>query len=93
MKRFDLPVVTLVLNNDVLGWIKHVQRDFYQGKYISTDFSQVNFSLVAKGFDARGYTVRTLEKLTTFPEMEKSPQNPAAIDMFSGHWKTPVLRI
>jgi acetolactate synthase-1/2/3 large subunit len=93
MKRFNLPVVSLVLNNDVLGWIKHVQRDFYQEKYISTDFSHVDFSLVARGFGARGYTARTLSELREALELEKSPQGPAVIEVISDPWESPILRI
>jgi acetolactate synthase I/II/III large subunit len=54
MSRLNLPVVTIVLNNDVLGWIKHGQKGRYEGNYISCDFSHVDFAIVAKGFGARG---------------------------------------
>ena len=66
MKRLDLPVVSIVLNNDTLGWIKHVQRDHYQGKYISTDFSHIDYRTVAKGFGARSYTARSIDELKEY---------------------------
>jgi len=82
----------LVLNNDVLGRIKHVQRDFYQEKYISTDFSHVDFSPVAKGFGTRGSTARTLEELKNFLEMEKYPKDPSVIEIISDPRESPILR-
>ncbi|MEW6185696.1 MAG: thiamine pyrophosphate-binding protein [Thermodesulfobacteriota bacterium] len=92
MKRLKLPVVILVLNNNVLGWIKHAQKFGYEEKYISTDFSQVDFATVAKGFGAGGYTVHTVGELKDCLEQEKSPQGPVVIDVMVDQWESPVLR-
>jgi acetolactate synthase I/II/III large subunit len=82
-----------VLNNNVLGWIKHAQKAGYQENYISCDFSQVDFATVAKGFGARGYTVCTLEELKESLDREKTPQGPAVIDILVDQWASPVLRL
>jgi len=92
MNRLNLPVVIIVLNNNALGWIKHAQKFGYQENYISTDFSQVDFATVARGFGARGYTVRSLEELKDCLAKEKSPQGPAVIDVKVDQWESPVLR-
>ena len=92
MKRFNLPVVNVVLNNDVLGWIKHVQRDFYKEKYISTDFTHVDFATVAKGFGVRSYSVQTAEELAEALTQEAAPDGPALIDVISDQWESPILR-
>ncbi|MBN1380759.1 MAG: thiamine pyrophosphate-binding protein [Deltaproteobacteria bacterium] len=91
MKRLDLPIVVLVLNNDVLGWIKHAQKDSYQGNYIATDFSHVDFAMVAKGFGARGYTVRTLEELKDCLTKEKSMRGPVVLDIATDPWQNPMV--
>ena len=93
MKRMNLPVVTVLFNNDTLGWIKHNQRDFFQEKYISTDFAHVDFAMVAKGFGARSYTVTTIDELNEALAQEKSPQGPAVIEVISDQWETPVLSL
>ena len=93
MKRFQLPILTIVLNNDILGWIKHVQRDYYDEKYISTDFCHVDFAVVARGFGARGYTANSLDQLNDFLEQEKRPQGPAVIEVISDQWESPILRL
>lgn len=91
MKRLELPVVSIVLNNDTLGWIKHVQKDYYQEKYISTDFSHVDFNTVARGFGARGYTAHTIDEFKAYLDQEASPKGPAVIEVISDQWETPVL--
>ncbi|MCG2750360.1 MAG: thiamine pyrophosphate-binding protein [Desulfobacteraceae bacterium] len=93
MNRLKLPVVSLVLNNSVFGWIKHVQRSLYEGKYISTDFAKIDFAAVAKGFGARGYTVKNIEELEQALALEASPQGPAVIEIISDQWESPVISL
>jgi acetolactate synthase-1/2/3 large subunit len=90
MKRLDLPVVTLIFNNDTLGWIKHVQKNYYDQNYVSTDFSHVDFATVASGFGTRSYTATTLDEVRDFLAAEESPAGPALIDILSDQWETPV---
>jgi acetolactate synthase I/II/III large subunit len=85
--------VNMVLNNDVLGWIKHVQRDFYQQNYISTDFCHIDFTAVAKGFGVRSHSVKTLDELKLALESEKSPEGPVVIDIISDPWESPILKM
>lgn len=92
MHRLNLPVVTIVFNNDVLGWIKHVQKSVYKGQYISTEFSHVDFATVAKGFGVRGYTARTPDELNDCLKQEKSPEGPAVLDVITDQWESPTVR-
>jgi acetolactate synthase-1/2/3 large subunit len=93
MKRLDLPVVLLILNNHVLGWIKHAQKYGYDEKYISTDFYPVDFATAARGFGARSYTVQTLPELEKALEQERNPSGPAVLDVQVDQWESPVLRL
>jgi acetolactate synthase I/II/III large subunit len=91
MARLKLPVVTLVFNNSILGWIKHIQKQDYDEQYISTDFTHVDFSMVAKGFGAKGYQVDHLEGLTDCFKACSKISNPVVIDITVDQWETPVL--
>lgn len=90
MARFKMPIVSVILNNDTLGWIKHVQKNHYDQNYISTDFAHVDFATVAKGFGARSYTVTSLDELREALAMEANPEGPAVIDVISDQWESPV---
>jgi len=92
MARLSLPIVTIVFNNDTLGWIKHVEKKRLPDGFISTDFHHVDFSVVARGFGARGYSVRTLDELDAALGSERAPTGPALIDVATDQWATPVLR-
>ena len=92
MARLDLPVVNIIFNNDVLGWIKHVEiSKFTEQGFISTDFKHVDFATVAVGFGARGHSVGNLEELASALDEEQVPEGPAVIDIASDQWETPVL--
>jgi len=91
MKRLNLPVVSIIFNNSTLGWIKHVQKNYFKENYISTDYSQVDFATVAKGFGVRSYSARSIEEVQEIMNLEKTPVGPAVIDVISDQWETPVL--
>lgn len=93
MKRLNLPVVLLILNNHVLGWIKHAQKFGYEGQYISTDFYPVDFASAARGFGARGYSVKTMSEFQEALSRERNPEGPAVIDIQVDQWESPVLRL
>lgn len=91
MRRFNLPVIVIVLNNDVLGWIKHGQKGQFKGNYISCDFCHVDFATVAKGFGAKGYTVKTVKELKDALAKETAPKGPVVIDIMTDQWESPMV--
>jgi acetolactate synthase-1/2/3 large subunit len=92
MARLDLPVVSIIFNNDTLAWIKHVQEKRFTEGFISADFGHVDFATAGKGFGARGYSVRTYGELADALDKEQLPRGPAVIDIMADQWETPVLR-
>ena len=66
MRRLELPVTAVILNNRTLGWIKHIQ-EFALDDYLSVDFCDVDFSQVAKGFGVPAWRVTTPEELERGP--------------------------
>jgi acetolactate synthase-1/2/3 large subunit len=50
-------ITVVVLNNSAMGWIKWEQAVFWDGKFVSTDLSDVNFALVAQGMGLAGVNV------------------------------------
>jgi len=50
-------ITTVVMNNSAMGWIKWEQAVFWDGKFVSTDLSDVNFATVANGMGLKGVNV------------------------------------
>jgi len=53
----NMNVTVVVMNNSAMGWIKWEQAVFWDGKFISTDLSDVNFATVAQGLGLHGVNV------------------------------------
>jgi len=52
-----MDVTVVVTNNSAMGWIKWEQAVFWDGKFVSTDLSDVNFATVAQGMGLQGVNV------------------------------------
>ncbi len=58
-----LPVITIIMNNRVLGMVYQWQDLFYGGRYSCTDPERkTDFVKVAEGFGAKGYRAKTLDE-------------------------------
>ncbi len=61
---YNVPVISVILNNSVLGMVRQWQTVFYKGHYSSTaPERKTNYVKVAEGFGAKGYHCETLEEL------------------------------
>jgi acetolactate synthase-1/2/3 large subunit len=75
-----LPVVTVILNNGVLGMVRQWQTMFYGERYSQTTLNRkTDFPALAKAFGAEGYRAESLSQLKSI--LEKLPANgPTVID-------------
>ena len=63
LSKHNIPVVELVINNNVLGMVRQWQDLFYGQRYSQTVLNdRVDFAKVAEGLGAKGYTVSTCEE-------------------------------
>ena len=62
---YDLPVITVIFNNTVLGMVRQWQTVFYGKRYSSTDpHRQTDYVKLAEGFGAKGRQCRTLAEFS-----------------------------
>ena len=58
---YNLPVITVIMNNTVLGMVRQWQRCFYGKRFSETDpHRKTNFVKLAEGFGAKGYYAETI---------------------------------
>ena len=58
---YNLPVITVIMNNTVLGMVRQWQRCFYGKRFAATDpHRQTNFVKLAEAFGAKGYYAETI---------------------------------
>jgi len=62
--QYSLPIVTVILNNGVLGMVRQWQTIFYEKRYSQTTLNrQTDFVKLAEAFGARGARATTMDEL------------------------------
>ena len=57
---YNLPIITVIFNNQVLGMVRQWQTTFYEKRYSDTDpHRKTDFVKLAEGFGAKGYRATT----------------------------------
>lgn len=58
---YELPIITVIFNNSVLGMVRQWQTTFYEKRYSQTDpHRKTDFVKLAEGFGLKGYCCRNL---------------------------------
>lgn len=61
---YNLPIITIIINNEVLGMVRQWQTAFYESRYSATDLHRkTNYAAVAAGFGAYGFSCSTPAEL------------------------------
>ncbi|OEJ16156.1 acetolactate synthase, large subunit, biosynthetic type [Brachyspira hampsonii] len=61
--EYDLPVISIILNNSTLGMVRQWQTIFYGKRYSSTDINKkMDYVKVAEGFGAKGFRCETIKE-------------------------------
>lgn len=56
-KRSGANVIAVVVNNNCLGYVKALQHSMYEGRYVSVDFLDTDYGVVARAFGSEGARV------------------------------------
>lgn len=78
---YNLPVITVIMNNQVLGMVRQWQTTFYGKRYSSTDpHRQTNYVKLAEGFGLKGYHCETLAEFEAAFKEALASRKPAWIE-------------
>lgn len=93
MARLGLPILSVIINNSALAWVKHSQARRLDGQALSSDFSRVDFAASARGLGAQGVRVATLAELEpVLLEWKASRERtPTVVDVEVDDVETPVV--
>ena len=76
-----LPVITIIMNNQVLGMVYQWQTAFYGSRYSSTDPGRAtNFPKLAEAFGAKGYSASTPQEFEEVFKKALQENGPVWID-------------
>lgn len=74
-------ITVVVTNNSAMAWIKWEQAVFWDGKFVSTDLSDVNFATVAQGMGLNGLNVIEPSDLRDALSQALTSDRPTLVDV------------
>ena len=79
--RYNIPVIEIIFNNNVLGMVRQWQDLFYGKRYSATVLDDcVDFVKVSEGMGAKGYRVQTIEEFEAALKDAMALNIPCVID-------------
>ena len=83
--RYNIPIIEIILNNQVLGMVRQWQTLFYGKRYSQTTLNdQVDFVKVAEGLGAKAYRITKKEEVEPVLREAISLNVPVVIDVQIG---------
>ncbi|HEY9578021.1 MAG TPA: thiamine pyrophosphate-dependent enzyme, partial [Pseudobacillus sp.] len=81
--RFQIPVIAIVVNNNMYGTIRAHQEKHFPGRVMATELSNANFAELAKVFGCHGEQVTKNEDFLPALEKAKASGRPAVIEVLT----------
>lgn len=89
LKRYDLHITIIILDNENWGWMEFINKMNYDRTYF--DLNHIHYAKVAEGFGLKGYVVNSLEELSAALESTRFINESAVIHVNTSLWESPVL--
>ena len=81
IRYYDIPVIILIINNQVLGMVRQWQTFFYENRHSQTTLDRgPDFVKLADAYDIPGYRVTTQEDFDMIFTRAYSEKGPVVID-------------
>ena len=87
--QYDIPLVTIVFNNDTYGNVKRQQEEWFGGRFIAADLHNPDYLKLADAIGMQGYRVNSAEELTTTLQKAFEARKPCLIEVPVEEMPTP----
>lgn len=79
--RYNIPIVELVFNNEVLGMVRQWQKLFYDNRFSQTTLDKkTNYELLAEAYGVRAMTISSREEIRPVLEAALALKGPVLIN-------------
>jgi acetolactate synthase-1/2/3 large subunit len=79
--QYELPVITIIVNNGMYGTIRMHQERHYPARVVATDLVNPDFAALARAYGAHGETVSRTEEFVPAFERARASGKPALIEL------------
>lgn len=81
--RYEIPIISLIFNNEMYGTIRMYQEMNYPEKVLATNLGDVSFKDIAKSVGAIGHIVYTAEEFASALDESLKNKIPSVIEMMT----------
>jgi acetolactate synthase-1/2/3 large subunit len=78
--QYRIPVVTVVLNNSVLGWVKDGQRR-RGNRFIASELGRTDHARIAQAMGCAGVRIETIKELVSELDRVRDAREPVVLDV------------
>ena len=89
--KYDMNVVTIIVNDQALSGIKGSQQKYYDGRIIDTDLQNPDFVEMARSFGAYGRRVDNLADFKSIFQEALSVNRPSLIEVPMAHRQQELI--
>jgi len=79
--QYDIPLVTIVFNNNIYGNVKRQQEEWFGGRFIASDLHNPDYLKLADAIGMQGYRVESAEDLKNTLETAFKARKPCLIEV------------
>lgn len=87
--QYNIPLVTIVFNNDSYANVKRQQKEWFEARYIAADLHNPDYMKLADAVGMKGFRVESAEDLRTTLEKAFEAREPCLIEVPVGEMPTP----
>lgn len=87
--KYNIPLTTIVFNDNAYGNVQHFQRDEYDGRIIATDLTSPDFVKYAEAFGVRGMRTQSPTGLKKLLKEAINHDGPCIIEVEVGVFPSP----
>ena len=81
--RKQVPVTLIVFSNASYGWIKASQKDGYEERYFSVDFTRTDHARIAEAYGLKSWRVEDPAEVETVIRRAVQHDGPSLVDIIA----------
>jgi acetolactate synthase-1/2/3 large subunit len=91
LRRLDLPIVLLILNNGILGFQKHAEDILFGDHTVACDFAPVDHAAIARACGIQGVRIESEDALSSALDEAFAGKGPVLLDVMTDPDAAPPI--
>lgn len=81
-KRVGLPIIFVNFQNNSYGWIKTIQKLYYDERYYAVDFDKIDATRISEGFGLKAKKISSNDEIESVLHWSLQQKSPVLLDVY-----------